>query len=133
MLTREEVTAGIRTRFANVKERGHVLGRALKERAAIAATRRRLQTTYAGLGEHVYEAIKAGQAWDRGADPELASFDDRIKGIKAELRQRETALKEILEGPVETPDPVGDGGEPEAGKKKEAKAASKASTGSARG
>ena len=104
MYTKEEISAGIKTQFTNVKERGRVLARALKARAAIAATRRRLRAAFAELGEHIYERTEAGQAWGRGEDTDLASFQVRIRGLKTELSQREEALRAILEGRVEKPE-----------------------------
>ena len=104
MYTKEEISAGIKAQFINVKERGRVLARALKARAALAATRRRLRAAFAELGEHVYEKIEAGQAWGRGEDAELAPFQTRIRGLKMELCQREEALRAILERREEKPE-----------------------------
>jgi len=98
MPTREEITETIKAQFANVRERGRILAQALRARADIAATRRRLRATFADLGEEVYERMAAGpdQGWSDDAD--LAAYKARIEGLKAELGQREKALKEILEG-----------------------------------
>tara|TARA_B100000530_G_C15665817_1_gene372225 strand:- start:127 stop:453 length:327 start_codon:yes stop_codon:yes gene_type:complete len=94
MRTKEEITETIRTQFVNVRERGRILAQALKARADIAATRRRLRSTYADLGESVYANLNAGEAMD--ATEGLDDFKLRIEGLKAELRQREEALKEII-------------------------------------
>ena len=94
MASKEEITETIRTQFAHVKERGRVLARALRVRADIAATRRRLRTAFAELGEEVYERMLSGEWKD---DPELETYKARIEGVKAELKQREKSLKEIIE------------------------------------
>ena len=51
MRPKQELTQAIRTQFVNVRERGRILAQALKVRADIAATRRRLRLTFADLGE----------------------------------------------------------------------------------
>ena len=94
MRTKEEITETIRTQFVNVRERGRILAKALKARADIAATRRRLRSTYADLGEAFYANLNAGEAMDLAEG--LDDFKLRIEGLKAELRQREEALKEII-------------------------------------
>lgn len=134
MFTREEVTESIKTRYASVRERGRILARALQARAAVAAVRRRLRATFSELGEHIYEALEAGRAGGRGEEPELASFQSRIKGLKAELSQREKALKDILEGKTQASEPEEAGEEPAApGKRKATKADAKGPGGSADG
>ena len=95
MRSKEEITDAIKTQFSNVRERGKVLAQALKARADIAATRRRLRSTFADLGETVYSRIDSGEF---GQDASLADFKLRIEGLKAELRQREEALKVIVGG-----------------------------------
>ena len=107
MRTKEEITETIRTQFVNVRERGRILAQALKARADIAATRRRLRSTYADLGEAVYANLDAGEAMD--AAEGLDDFKLRIEGLKAELRQREEALKEIIA--VEEEEEVGESAE----------------------
>ena len=99
MRTKEEITKTIRTQFVNVRERGRILAQALKARADIAATRRRLRSTFADLGEAVYAKLDAGEAVDLADN--LSDFKLRIEGLKAELRQREEALKVIMEGEEE--------------------------------
>ena len=93
MASKEEITGMIKAQFANMKVRGRVLGQALKARADIAATRRRLRTAFADLGEKTYGRMAAG-GWKE--DAELSTYKVRIEGIKAELQQQETALKEIV-------------------------------------
>ena len=95
MRTKEELTQAIRTQFVNVRERGRILAQALKVRADIAATRRRLRLTFADLGETVYTKLNAGEAEN------LSEFKLRMEGLKAELRQREEALKVIMDGEAE--------------------------------
>jgi len=95
MRSKEEITDTIKAQFANVRERGRVLAQALKARADIAATRRRLRSTFADLGEVVYARIDSGEF---AQDESLEDFKLRIEGLKAELRQREEALKTIVAG-----------------------------------
>ena len=99
MRTKEELTQAIRTQFVNVRERGRMLAQALKVRADIAATRRRLRSTFADLGETVYTKLNAGEAVDLAEN--LSEFKLRIEGLKAELRQREDVLKVIMDGEAE--------------------------------
>ena len=98
MASKEEITEAIRAQFASVRERGRVLARALKARADIAATRRRLRGALADLGEEVYGRMAADEKGPWSKDAELADHRTRIEGVKAELRQRERALQEIMEG-----------------------------------
>jgi hypothetical protein len=95
MRSKEEITDTIKAQFSNIRERGKVLAQALKARADIAATRRRLRSTFADLGEAVYARIDRGE-WAQ--DGSLDDFKLRIEGLKAELRQREEALKQIVAG-----------------------------------
>ena len=97
-MNKQEITDSIKARFASARERGKVLGQALKVRAEIAATRRRLRTTFAELGEEVYGKMAAGQAKGWGDGAGLAEFKARIEGLKAELGQREVKLTEIMNG-----------------------------------
>ncbi len=92
MRSKEEITDAIKAQFVNVRERGKILAHALKARADIAATRRRLRSTFADLGETVYARIDSGEF---ASDASLDDFKLRIEGLKAELRQREEALKTI--------------------------------------
>ena len=106
MRTKEEITETIKTQFANVRERGRVLARALKVRADIAATRRRLRATFADLGVAVYEKLDAETTVD--LEQGLEDFKLRIEGLKAELRQHEETLKDIMEGDAEDEDEAGE-------------------------
>ncbi len=101
MTTKQEITKTIKAQFANIKTQSRVLARALKARADIAAVRHRLRRTFADLGEQVYEQIESGKSKGLSGDTELAAFKTRIDGLKAELRQREDALKKILEAEKE--------------------------------
>ena len=97
MLTKDEITQQIKARIASVKERAGVLAQALKERAEIAAARRRLRGACADLGEEVYRRLgsQAGNVVE--VDAILLEYRARIDGVHAELRQRERALAAILE------------------------------------
>jgi hypothetical protein len=107
MASKEEIAEAIRIQFANVKERGRVLAQALKARADIAATRRRLRSAFADLGEEIYARMTAGEKGPWSEDVELEDFRTRIEGVKAELRQRERALQEIMAGPDEEEEDAG--------------------------
>ena len=96
MATKRQIAETLRGRFAHVAERGRVLGQALKMRADMAVTRRRLRSTLADLGEKIYQRMESGQAEDLCQDPLLASFQERICGLKAELRIQETELREVM-------------------------------------
>ncbi len=95
MRSKEEITDVIKMQFANMRERGKVLAQALKARADIAATRRRLRLTFADLGEIMYTRLASGEL---EPDSTTTDFKLRIEGLKAELRQRESALKSIMAG-----------------------------------
>jgi exonuclease VII small subunit len=95
MPSKEEISNAIKVQFANVRERGKILAQALKARADIAATRRRLRLTFADLGEAIYTRLESGEL---ELDSATTDFKLRIEGLKAELRQREGALKSIVEG-----------------------------------
>lgn len=96
MRSKEEIIETIKTQCANVRERGQIAVQALKVRADVAATRQRLRSTFAELGEAVYAQLSAGKAVDFAG--ELGDFKLRIEGLKAEIRQREKDLREIVEG-----------------------------------
>ncbi len=98
MYTKEEITTAIKQHFANARDRGQVLARALKVRADIASSRRRLQATYADLGQHVDAQLGANAKWNPGGDGVIQSFQLRVAGIKAELSQRERELQRVLAG-----------------------------------
>ena len=95
MRTKEEITQTIKEQFVNVRERGRVLAQALKARADIAAIRRRMRSTFADLGGAVYARLDAGESVDLEG---IGDYKLRIEGLKAELRQREDSLKQIMEG-----------------------------------
>ena len=95
MRTKEEITQTIKEQFVNVRERGRVLAQALKARADIAATRRRLRSTFADLGEAIYARLDAGESVDLEG---IGDYKLRIEGLKAELRRREEDLKRTMGG-----------------------------------
>ena len=97
MATKKQIADALRSRFADVAERGRVLGHALKIRADIAVTRRRLRSTLADLGESVYGRMEAGEAGFLGDDSLLVSFQERITGLKAELKFQETELQQAMD------------------------------------
>ncbi len=96
MRSKEKIIDAIKTQCANVRARGQIAVQALKVRAEIAATRSRLRSAFADLGESVYAKLSAGEAVDFAGD--LGDFKLRIEGLKAEIRQREKALRKIVEG-----------------------------------
>ena len=93
MATKKQLTDSFKERLADVAERGKVIGQALKVRADMAATRRRLRITYAELGEEVYGRLKNG---DLNGDDALNSLQQRIDGFKADVREREDELRRIM-------------------------------------
>ena len=95
MASKKEISETIKSQFAGVRKRARVLGQGLKARADIAASRRRLRAAFADLGAEVYERMVSGTSTD-GADDVLQEFRVRIDGVKAEVRQRERALAEVL-------------------------------------
>lgn len=97
MASEKGITGTIKTRFAHVRERAGLMAQALKARAEIAATRRRLRGAYADLGEEVYGRIVASSPGPWSEDSVLQEFRVRIDGVKAEVRQREKALERLLE------------------------------------
>ena len=116
MPSRKEIMETIKARFADAREHGQVLAQALKVRADIAVTRRRLRLTFAELGEYVYDEVESGRMVAPGQDPELADYRSRVKGLHAELRQQEAELTVIMEGgPSATRDADTAGGAAEPG------------------
>ena len=119
MPTRRQITDTLKDRFADVAERGRALGQALKMRADIALTRRRLRSTLADLGENIYGRMESGSLPELGDDAMLTSFQERITGLKAELKFQEAELQNIVrdakgreEGAAEgAPGPNGSGDE----------------------
>ena len=93
MATKKQLTDSLKERLADVAERGKVIGQALKVRADMAATRRRLRTTYAELGEEVYGRLKNG---DLNGDDALTSLQQRIDQFKADVREKENELRQIM-------------------------------------
>ncbi len=96
MPTKQQITETLKERFADVAERGRVLGHALKARADIAVTRRRLRSTLADLGENIYTRMASGSLPELGDDAMLTSLQERITGLKAELRFQEGELHNIV-------------------------------------
>ena len=94
MQTKKQIKDALRERLTDVAERGRVLGQALKVRADIALTRRRLRATFAALGEEVYARMDAGQ--DLAGDS-LDDFRKRIDGLKAELKSEEAELRAVVQ------------------------------------
>jgi len=93
MLTKQQVADSLKSRLTEVADRGRLFGQALKVRADMAAIRRRLRTSYAELGEEVYRRLQGG---DMDGDHRLLTMKDRIDGLKSEIRQRETDLRDIV-------------------------------------
>ena len=95
MLTKKQITDALREGLSDVAERGRILGQALKVRADIALTRRRLRAVFAALGEEVYAGMNEGQ--DSGEGDALADFKKRIDGLKAELQGQEAELHDLMQ------------------------------------
>lgn len=94
MATKQPLADSLRERFAVVADRGRVFGQALKVRADMANLRRRLRSTYAELGEEVYRRLQQGEF---EGDHSLLTMKERIDGLKAEVRQREDELRDIMQ------------------------------------
>ena len=97
MPTKKQIADTLRGHLSDVAERGRFLGQALKVRADMAATRRRLRTTYAELGEETYGRLSEGQL---EGDHRLLSLKERIDGLRAEVWLRETELRDIMHAGV---------------------------------
>jgi len=95
MSTKKPIADLLRERLCDVAERGRVLGQALKVRADMAATRRRLRLTFAELGEEAYARLADGRLQE---DTRLAALRQRLDGLKAEVRRREEELRDIMKG-----------------------------------
>ena len=112
MPTKRQIADTLKDRIADVAERGRVVGQVLKMRADIALTRRRLRSTLADLGESIYDRMENGSAPELGEDPMLSSFQERIAGLKAELKFQETELQQIVQdkkGGKQSGEAAGDG------------------------
>jgi hypothetical protein len=97
MSTKQKIADTLRQHLADVADRGKLFGQALKVRADMAAIRRRLRTTYAELGEEVYRRLRDG---DLDGDHRLLTIKERVDGLKTEVRQRESELRDIVNGGV---------------------------------
>ena len=93
MGTKKQLTDSLKKRLADVAERGKVIGQALKVRADMAAMRRRLRTTYAELGEEVYGRLKNGEL---DGDVSLVTLQQQIDRLKADVREKEEELRQIM-------------------------------------
>ena len=93
MSTKKKIADTLKQHLADVADRGKLFGQALKVRADMAAIRRRLRTTYAELGEEVYRRLRDGEL---DGDHQLLTIKERVDGLKAEIRQRESELHDIV-------------------------------------
>ena len=93
MSTKKKIADTLKQHLADVADRGKLFGQALKVRADMAAIRRRLRTTYAELGEEVYRRLRDGEL---DGDHQLPTIKERVDGLKAEIRQRESELHDIV-------------------------------------
>ncbi|MEE2657514.1 MAG: hypothetical protein VX733_03355 [Candidatus Latescibacterota bacterium] len=101
MPTRKQITDTLRDRFTDVAEKGKTLGQALRVRADMAATRRRLRVTYSEIGEEVYRRLRDGEM---ECDHRLLSLKEQVDGLKAEVRLREAELREIMHSGFRPPE-----------------------------
>ena len=115
MSTKKRIADSLKERLTDVAERGKVIGQALKVRADMAATRRRLRTTYAELGEEVYRRLGEGEF---EGDHQLLSMKERVDGLRAEVRHLEAELRDIVQAGMhrgtvtEAPGPDGTDADP---------------------
>ncbi|MBT4497045.1 MAG: hypothetical protein HOC74_04950 [Gemmatimonadetes bacterium] len=98
MASKEEITETLKAQFTSIKERGKVLAQMLKARADIAATRRRMRSVFADLGEEVYGRMAADQEGAWSGDDAFDAYKARIEGLQAELNQQELVLQEVMAG-----------------------------------
>jgi hypothetical protein len=96
MPTKKQITDALRERLSDVAERGKVIGQALRLRADMAVTRRRLRSIFAELGEEIYERMIGGSNGSISADDTLNSFRTRIEGLKEELKSHEEELEKAM-------------------------------------
>jgi hypothetical protein len=116
MATRNNLADIFKKRLAGVAERSRVLGRALKVRANMAATRRRLRTTFATMGEELYTRMRADQIDTLADDSQLATLAERADELKAELKELEEELRTLMQTGVKIePDDLDDVDENEFG------------------
>ena len=96
MPTKKQITETLRERLNDVAERGKVIGQALRVRADMAVTRRRLRSTFSELGEEIYDRMVGGSNGSVSADDTLNSFRTRIDGLKEELKSQGEELGRIM-------------------------------------
>ena len=96
MPTKKQITEALRERLSDVAERGKIIGQALRVRADMAVTRRRLRSTFAELGEEIYERMIGGSNGSVSANDTLNSFRTRIEGLKEELKSHEEELDKVM-------------------------------------
>lgn len=96
MPTKKQITDTLRKRLSDVTDRGKVLGQALRVRADMAVTRRRLRSTFAELGEEIYERMIGGSNGPVSPDDTLNSFRTRIEGLKEELKSHGEELDRVM-------------------------------------
>ena len=96
MPTKKQITETLRERLSDIAERGKVIGHALRVRADMAATRRRLRSSFAELGEEIYDRLVGGSNGSVTADDTLNSFCTRIEGLKEELKSQEQELNGVM-------------------------------------
>ena len=94
MSTTKKIADTLKQHLADVADRGKLFGQAFKVRADMAAIRRRLRATYAELGEEVYRRLLRDGELD--GDHQLLTIKERVDGLKAEIRQRESELHDIV-------------------------------------
>ena len=96
MPTKKQIAETLRERLTDVAERGKNIGHALRVRADMAVTRRRLRSTFAELGEEIYDRVDGGSNGSVTGDDTLNSFCTRIEGLKEELKSQEEELDRVI-------------------------------------
>ena len=96
MPTKKQITETLRERLSDVAGRGKEIGQALRLRADMAVTRRRLRSTFAELGEEIHERMIGGSNGSISADDTLNSFRTRIEGLKEELKSHAEELENVM-------------------------------------
>ena len=93
---KKQLAEGLRDRLAGVAEGGRVIGRILRARADVAASRRRLRASLRELGEEVYGRLAEGAL---EGDHRLLVFKERIDGLHDEVGRREEELRAAMRSP----------------------------------
>jgi chromosome segregation ATPase len=109
MAIRSNLTDKLKKSLSGVAERSRVLGQALKVRADMAATRRRLRASYAAMGEELYTRLQADNTDSVHIDSHFTDLAECIDTLKAELKELEEELRLLMQTGIKIePDDIDD-------------------------